>query len=70
MARVAPQPSSLPLKEEGQRGSLADYNIEKKIGKGQFSCVYRATRIADGQTVALKKVPVTLVKKTQYRLPK
>lgn len=38
--------------------SLANYAVDKKIGKGQFSQVYRATRLSDKLIVALKKVPV------------
>uniref|UniRef100_A0A4W3GFM4 NEK6-subfamily protein kinase n=1 Tax=Callorhinchus milii TaxID=7868 RepID=A0A4W3GFM4_CALMI len=30
--------------------------MEKKIGRGQFSEVYRATCLRDGKAVALKKV--------------
>ena len=32
--------------------------MEKKIGHGQFSVVYRAKNIVDGQIVALKKIQV------------
>uniref|UniRef100_A0A2K5DQH8 NEK6-subfamily protein kinase n=1 Tax=Aotus nancymaae TaxID=37293 RepID=A0A2K5DQH8_AOTNA len=38
------------------RCSLADFQIEKKIGRGQFSEVYKATCLLDRKTVALKKV--------------
>ncbi|KXS16504.1 kinase-like protein [Gonapodya prolifera JEL478] len=34
------------------------YHIERKIGKGQFSTVYRAKRSDDGTIVALKRVPL------------
>ncbi|XP_048469331.1 serine/threonine-protein kinase Nek6 [Rhincodon typus] len=37
---------------------LADFQIEKKIGRGQFSEVYRATCLHNGKAVALKKVQV------------
>ncbi|EHB05029.1 Serine/threonine-protein kinase Nek6 [Heterocephalus glaber] len=40
------------------RCSLADFQIEKKIGRGQFSEVYKATCLLDGKTVALKKVQI------------
>ncbi len=40
-------------------GSLANFDIDRKIGKGQFSVVYRATSKIDGRPVALKKVQVT-----------
>ncbi|XP_038601394.1 serine/threonine-protein kinase Nek7 isoform X1 [Tachyglossus aculeatus] len=40
--------------------TLANFRIEKKIGRGQFSEVYRATCLLDGVPVALKKVQVNL----------
>uniref|UniRef100_A0A2K5Y4X7 NEK6-subfamily protein kinase n=1 Tax=Mandrillus leucophaeus TaxID=9568 RepID=A0A2K5Y4X7_MANLE len=36
--------------------TLANFRIEKKIGRGQFSEVYRAACLLDGVPVALKKV--------------
>lgn len=39
---------------------MANFHIEKKIGRGQFSEVYKATYLLDGQLVALKKVQVQL----------
>ncbi|XP_018588481.1 serine/threonine-protein kinase Nek6-like [Scleropages formosus] len=52
--------------QEGQRNIpayqlysvLANYRIEKKIGRGQFSEVYKATYLLDGKQVALKKVQI------------
>jgi serine/threonine protein kinase len=41
-------------------GTLAAFNIDKKIGKGQFSEVYRVICKATGNVLALKKVQVTL----------
>eukprot|EP00051_Salpingoeca_urceolata_P001020 m.38039 g.38039 ORF g.38039 m.38039 type:complete len:348 (-) comp11148_c0_seq1:70-1113(-) len=38
--------------------SLANFAVEKKIGRGQFSVVYRARCIADNSIVALKKVQI------------
>lgn len=38
--------------------SLANFQIEKKIGRGQFSEVYRARYLLDNTSVALKKVQV------------
>ncbi|XP_038192362.1 serine/threonine-protein kinase Nek6 isoform X1 [Arvicola amphibius] len=40
------------------RCSLADFQIEKKIGRGQFSEVYKATCLLDRKIVALKKVQI------------
>ncbi|XP_002733050.1 serine/threonine-protein kinase Nek7-like [Saccoglossus kowalevskii] len=39
-------------------GCLANFNIEKKIGRGQFSVVYRATHNIENTVVALKKVQI------------
>uniref|UniRef100_A0A8P4KG24 NEK6-subfamily protein kinase n=1 Tax=Dicentrarchus labrax TaxID=13489 RepID=A0A8P4KG24_DICLA len=38
--------------------TLANFRIEKKIGRGQFSEVYKATYLLEGQLVALKKVQI------------
>lgn len=38
--------------------TLANFRIEKKIGRGQFSEVYKATYLMEGQLVALKKVQI------------
>lgn len=55
-------PSVCPLQRHlnalSFRCSLADFQIEKKIGRGQFSEVYKATCLLDRKTVALKKVQV------------
>ena len=37
---------------------LVILQVDKKIGVGQFSVVYRAKNLVDGQTVALKKIQV------------
>ncbi|KAG5191840.1 kinase-like domain-containing protein [Tribonema minus] len=34
------------------------YDILKPIGKGKFAIVYRASRVSDGETVALKKISI------------
>ena len=41
-----------------QYRSIASLAVEKRIGKGQFSVVYRARSKADGSVVALKKVQI------------
>ena len=43
---------------ENLYGRLTNFEIERKIGKGQFSVVYRARCKMDGTIVALKKVQV------------
>ncbi|XP_053178721.1 serine/threonine-protein kinase Nek7 isoform X2 [Scomber scombrus] len=45
-----------PLQPDMGHNSLANFQIEKKIGRGQFSEVYRATYLLDKTSVALKKV--------------
>jgi NIMA (never in mitosis gene a)-related kinase len=45
---------------DNQYGVLSNFEIDKKIGKGQFSEVYRARCKVDGSIVALKKVQVNL----------
>ena len=55
-------------------GKLENYEIEKKIGKGQFSVVYRARCIAatenadEAPTVALKKVQIFEMMDAKARL--
>lgn len=47
-------------KELAQRyGNLSVFEIEKKIGKGQFSEVFRARCKEDNRLVALKKLLVS-----------
>ena len=41
-------------------GSIQNFHIEKQIGKGQFSEVFRAKCIMDNRIVALKKIKVKL----------
>ncbi|KAI1882375.1 hypothetical protein AGOR_G00250040 [Albula goreensis] len=38
--------------------TLGNFRIEKKIGRGQFSEVYKATYLLDDKQVALKKVQI------------
>lgn len=46
---------------DNEYGSLAYFVVDKKIGKGQFSEVYRARCKNNGDIVALKKVQVELL---------
>lgn len=55
---LTPPPLQRHLNTPTFRCSLADFQIEKKIGRGQFSEVYKATCLLDRKTVALKKVQV------------
>merc|ERR1712180_226683 len=45
-----------------------DFAIERRIGKGQFSVVYRATCRANGDVVALKKVQIFEMMDSKARL--
>ena len=38
---------------------LKFFEVERKIGHGQFSVVYRARNTVDGKVVALKKIQVS-----------
>jgi serine/threonine protein kinase len=53
--------------QQTTQAKLADYNMEKRIGKGQFSTVYKGTRVADGLVVAIKKIPVINIYLLQVR---
>lgn len=48
--------------------SLTIFDVEKKIGKGQFSVVYRARCRTDGAIVALKKVQIFEMMDAKARL--
>lgn len=49
--------------------NLNSFEIDKKIGKGQFSEVYRAKCCVDDNIVALKKVQVYFIIETICPLP-
>ena len=44
-----------------ERTVYGDYEVIKPIGKGKFAVVYRARRISDNETVALKRISVDSV---------
>lgn len=49
-------------------GTLANFEFEKKIGKGQFSVVHRARCKIDQAVVALKKVQIFEMMDSKARL--
>uniref|UniRef100_T1IJR8 NEK6-subfamily protein kinase n=1 Tax=Strigamia maritima TaxID=126957 RepID=T1IJR8_STRMM len=49
-------------------GALSNLKIEKKIGKGQFSVVYKARCKLDGRILALKKVQIFEMMDSKARL--
>lgn len=51
-----------PLQPDMGHNSLANFQIEKKIGRGQFSEVYRARYLLDNTSVALKKIQASCTK--------
>uniref|UniRef100_A0A3P9MA69 NEK6-subfamily protein kinase n=2 Tax=Oryzias TaxID=8089 RepID=A0A3P9MA69_ORYLA len=57
-AETPPFQPQKPLQLDMDYSSLANFQIEKKIGKGQFSEVYRARYILDNTPVALKKIQI------------
>ena len=58
MATEQREECDLPISQDNKYGGLVNFVIDKKIGKGQFSEVYRAKYIIDNSIVALKKVQV------------
>ena len=59
MDEPLPPTPTAPYVTPDHYNHLRNYQVEKKIGQGQFSVVYRARHVADGQIVALKKIQVT-----------
>ena len=59
-ARPQVPPSTRPtaIPHEAIYCRLENFEIEKKVGRGQFSVVYKAKCRLNGQPVALKKVQV------------
>jgi len=53
-----PPPVAVAPSSEQLFCRLANFEIEKKIGRGQFSTVFRACCQTNGTIVALKKVQV------------
>lgn len=58
LALLNPAPAQQGQGSGAQYRSTASLAVEKRIGKGQFSVVYRARSKADGSVVALKKVQI------------
>ncbi|GAB1610890.1 serine/threonine-protein kinase Nek7-like isoform X1 [Argonauta hians] len=55
---MEPLTLNVTISQENGRSMLANFDVEKKIGKGQFSEVYRARSRPNGSVVALKKVQI------------
>lgn len=55
---IAP-PSAPPTQQENPYCLMSNFDIEKRIGRGQFSVVYKAKCRLNDSVVALKKVQVT-----------
>lgn len=51
--------------ERGAKGTLADFEIVKKVGEGAFSSVYQVVRRSDGLIYALKKVKIGQLKQRE-----
>ena len=45
--------------------SLQDFSIQKKLGSGSFSEVFKVTRKSDGQVYAMKKVRLNQLSKKE-----
>ncbi|RWS14789.1 serine/threonine-protein kinase Nek7-like isoform X2 [Dinothrombium tinctorium] len=50
------------------KGSLSNFAIQKRIGKGQFSEVFKAKCLQTGETVALKKISIFEMMDAKSRL--
>lgn len=48
--------------------SLSSFIVQNKIGKGQFSVVYKALDINENKAVALKKVKISEMSDAKSRL--
>ncbi|XP_060075098.1 serine/threonine-protein kinase Nek7-like [Ylistrum balloti] len=58
MEQEEPLQQATVYQRDSVYGRLENFEIDKKIGKGQFSEVYRARCKVDGSVVALKKVQI------------
>ena len=65
MANEETMESDIPVVNDPKYGTLANFKIDKKIGKGQFSEVWRASCTVDECVVALKKVQVKHIVEVQ-----
>jgi len=71
MVEAQLDPELLDIAVRGENtpySTLSAFNVDKKIGKGQFSVVYRARARHDQMTVALKKVQIFEMMDSKARL--
>jgi serine/threonine protein kinase len=65
-AAAADMPEEPAAPQQGQGGAatgpLANYEIQRRIGSGKFSVVYKARKLKDNSVCALKKVQVFDIK--------
>lgn len=47
---------SEPTGSNENHSDINEFVVEKRIGRGQFSEVFRAIRVGDGRPVAIKKI--------------
>lgn len=45
--------------------SLSDFEVLSQLGKGTYSTVYKVRRMSDGETYALKKVRMNILKEKE-----
>ena len=58
MTSSSAQMEVVPAGDDSLYSRLENFEIQKKIGRGQFSVVHRARCLVDNSIVALKKVQV------------
>lgn len=66
--QLQPQPQQQPQSSNSIKGNLSNFEIEKRIGKGQFSTVYKAKCKETGEIVALKKIQIFELMDAKARL--
>lgn len=52
------QNNCTPISRQHLYGTLENFQIEKQIGQGQFSQVFKAKCLVDGRVVALKRMKI------------
>src|SRR5262249_24234207 len=59
--RPAAAPEPPPAPDADPEWSVCGYELERKLGEGGMGIVYRALRVADGATVAIKTIAPAMV---------
>jgi hypothetical protein len=60
------QNNCTPASRQHVYGSLNNFHIEKQIGQGQFSQVFKAKCLVDNRVVALKRMKVNKSNRIEF----